>query len=569
MYADRRLRVLFTISMVLVSLAGLRSVWFALAKADTLSIQAAGQQLSGREVLALRGEITDRSGDPLAVSEPAADVAVSSKQVLQLRTLVPPQQPAVMAAVIAKSLDLPEDEVLAKLVSGKGFEYLGRSVPDTKIQAMKDRAKRQGVKLNGVTYTPRNRRVYPNNALAGQLLGSFGTDDKALSGLEYALDDRLRGTNGRTVDTNAASGSSLRRKIEKPMVPGKDVGLTLDTRIQQMTEDALQELGQTYRPKRATAIVMQPDGQVLSMANWPRIDPNKPNEAPDGYDSNLALNFNYEPGSTFKAVAVSGALQDRIVTPQTQFTVPGAYQVADRVINDSHPHGVEVMTPGQILAQSSNIGAIKIGQRLNAEKGTAAFDGWMRKFGFGKPTGIGMPEQQGLLLPVKDYSGSTMGNLPMGQGQLVTPMQIANLYATIANGGVLRKPTLVRTVGGQPISRPKGTRILRPDVAKEVRGMLTGVFEAGGTASGVKVPGYTLAGKTGTTEVFDEQLKEYSKVRNVASIAGFAPAQDPKVVIVVVADEPAGGGFGATVAGPAFAQIARYAMQYLKVPTNK
>lgn len=569
MYADRRLRVLFNIAMVLVALAGLRSVWFALAKADTLSIRAAGQQLRGTDVLALRGEITDRRGNPLAVSEPAADVSVSSKQVLQLRDVNPPQQPATMAALIATALELPEDEVLAKLTSGKGFEYLGRSVPDTKIQALKDRAKRQGVVLNGLNFTPRNRRIYPNNALAGQLLGAFGTDDKALAGLEYALDDRLRGQNGRTVDTNAASGSSLRRRIEKPMVPGKDVGLTLDSRIQQMTEDALQEMAQTYRPKRATAIVMQPDGQVLSMANWPRVDPNKPAASPAEYKSNLALNLNYEPGSTFKAVPVAGALQDRVVTPETPFTVPYSIQVADRVISDAHGHGTETMTPGEILAESSNVGAIQIGLRLNQERGKAAFDEWMRKFGFGEPTGIGMPEEQGLLLPVKKYSGSTMGNLPIGQGQFVTPMQIANAYATIANGGVLRRPTLVRTVSGKLAERPKGTRILRPEVAKTLRGMLTGVFEAGGTASGVKVPGYDLAGKTGTSNIFDAELGEYVKNRNVASIAGFAPAQDPKVVIVVVADQPAGGGYGATVTGPAFAEIARYAMQYLKVPTTK
>lgn len=569
MYADRRLRVLFTISMVLVSLAGLRSVWFAIAKADTLSVRAAGQQLKGTDVLALRGEITDRNDNPLAVSEPAADVSVSSKQVLEMREQNPPQQPATLAALVATSLDLDEGEVLEKLVSGRGFEYLGRSVPDTKIQAMKDRADRQDIRLNGLDFTPRNRRIYPNNALAGQLLGAFGTDDKALSGLEYALDSRLRGTNGRTVDTNAASGSSLRRRVEKQMVPGKDVGLTLDSRIQQMTEDALQEMAQKYRPKRATAVVMQPDGQVLSMANWPRVNPNKPAGSPDEYKSNLALSLNYEPGSTFKAIPVAGALEDRVVTPETTFTVPYSMYVADRQIKDSHIHATETMTPGGILAESSNTGAIQIGMRLNQERGKSAFDGWMRKFGFGQPTGIGMPEEQGLLLPVDKYSGSTMGNLPIGQGQFVTPMQIANAYATIANGGVQRRPTLVRTVGGSLVPRAKGTRILRPEVAKELRGMLTGVFEAGGTASSVKVPGYDLAGKTGTSNIYDAQRGEYVENSNVASIAGFAPAQDPKVVIVVVADQPAGGGYGATVAGPAFAAIARYAMQYLKVPTRK
>jgi cell division protein FtsI/penicillin-binding protein 2 len=569
MYADRRLRVLFTISMVLVAFAGLRSVWFAIAQADSLSVRAAGQQVTGRDVLALRGEISDRNDTPLAVSEPAADVIVSSKTVLELKAMNPPQQPQKMASLVARALDLPEDEVLAKLVSGKSFEYLGRTVPDRKIQAMKDEAKKLEVNLAGLSYEPRNRRIYPGGPLAGQLLGAYGTDDKALAGLEYALDDTLRGTMGRNVLTSAGSGNPLRTRVEKPMVPGKSVGLTIDTNIQKMTEDALHELGQTYRPKRATAIVMQPDGQVLSMANWPRVDPNHPSGSPAEYKNNLALSLNYEPGSTFKALAVAGALQDRVVTPQSKFVVPYSLQVADRVIKDSHEHGTEVMTPGEILAESSNTGAIKIGMQLNAKRGKGAFDGWMRKFGFGSPTGIGLPEEQGLLPAVEKYSGSTMGNLPIGQGQFVTPLQIADLYATIANGGVLRKPTIVRTVNGQLTERPKGTRILRPEVARELRGMLTGVFEAGGTASAVKVPGYDLAGKTGTSNIYDADLGEYVENRNVASIAGFAPAQNPKVVVVVVADQPAGGGYGATVAGPAFASIARYAMQYLKVPTKE
>ncbi|WP_210493570.1 penicillin-binding protein 2 [Patulibacter sp. SYSU D01012] len=569
MYADRRLRVLFTVAMVLVALAGLRSVWFALAKADTLSVRATGQQVTQRKVLALRGEIADRHGTPLAVSEPAADVAVSSKQVLELRTLKPPQQPAQMAQVIAESLGLDEDEVLKALTTGKSFEYLGRSVPETKIQAMKDRAKKLGIRLTGLSYEPRNRRSYPGGPLAGQLLGGYGNDDKALSGLEDALDDTLKGTYGEETLTNAGSGNTLRTRTDRPMVPGKDVSLTLDANIQKMTEDALGELGQTYRPKHATAIVMQPDGEILSMANWPRVDPNDPAGAPAEYRTNLATSLTYEPGSTFKAVAVAGALQDRVVTPETKFVVPPQMQVADRVIKDSHDHGVETLTPGGILAQSSNVGAIKIGMALNDKRGEGAFDGWMRNFGFGAKTGLGLWEEQGLLPKVADYSGSTMGNLPIGQGQLVTPLQIANAYATIANGGVIRHPTLLKTVGGRPAERAKGKRILRPQVAQELRGMLTGVFEPGGTASEVHVPGYTLAGKTGTSNVYDEKLGEYVENRNVASIAGFAPASNPKVIIVVVADEPAGGGYGATVAGPAFGKIARYAMQYLQVPTNK
>jgi cell division protein FtsI (penicillin-binding protein 3) len=569
MYADRRLRVLFVVAMTLVGLAGVRSVWFAFAKADSLSVRAQSQQTSGREILAPRGQISDRNGVALAVSEPASDVSVSSKQVLELRTQTPPQEPSALAPLIADAFQLDEQAVLAKLTSGKGFEYLKRTVPDRQVEQLRQAARKAGLRLVGLSFEPRNRRVYPFGAMAGQLLGAYGTDDKALGGLETALDDVLRGTYGREVQTTAGSGSALRTVQERKMVPGQDVELSLDNHIQTMTEDVLGRLGEQFRPKNATAIVMRPDGAVLAMANWPRIDPNDPDGSPQDAKKNFASGLTYEPGSTFKAVAVGGALQDRVVTPETTMSVPPQIQVADRLIEDSHPHGVETMTPGQVLAQSSNVGTIKIGQQLTAKQGKASFDGWMRKFGFGEPTGIGLPEEQGLLPKVDEYSGSTMGNLPIGQGQLVTPLQVANAYATIANGGIHRKPTILRSIAGRPVKRSAGTRIVRSEVASQLRRMLTGVFEAGGTASAVQVPGYTLAGKTGTSNVFDTEIGEYIKNRNVASVAGFAPAKDPQIVITVVANEPAGGGYGATVAGPAFAEIARYVLQYLKVPTGE
>ncbi|MBF6621002.1 MAG: penicillin-binding protein 2 [Patulibacter sp.] len=569
MYADRRLRVLFTISMTLVVLAGVRSVWFAFAKADSLSVRAQTQQTNGRDILAPRGQISDRNGVALAVSEPASDVSVSSKQVLELRTTNPPQEPSALAPLIADAFELPEQEVLAKLTSGKGFEYLKRTVPDRQVEQLRQAARKANLRLVGLTFEPRNRRIYPNGPMAGQLLGAYGTDDKALSGLEYALDDVLRGTYGREVQTTAGSGSALRTVRETEMKPGQSVQLTLDSHIQAMTEDVLKRMGEQYRPKNATAIVMRPDGAVLSMANWPRVDPNDPGGSPADAKQNFAAGLTYEPGSTFKAIAVAGALQDRAVTPETTLTVPPSMYVADREIKDNHPHAVESMTPGQILAQSSNVGTIKIGQALTEKGGKGAFDGWMRKFGFGAKSGIGVPEEQGLLPKVKDYSGSTMGNLPIGQGQLVTPLQIANAYATIANGGIHRKPAILRSIDGRTVKRAAGTRIVRTEVASELQRMLTGVFEAGGTASAVKVPGYTLAGKTGTSNVFDTETGEYVENRNVASVAGFAPVKDPQVVVVVVANEPAGGGYGATVAGPAFAEISRHALQYLKVPTGE
>ncbi len=261
----------------------------------------------------------------------------------------------------------------------------------------------------------------------------------------------------------------------------------------------LAEVGETYSPKGATAIVVDPrSSQVLAMANWPPVDPDDLDEASNEDLLNRATGFTYEPGSTFKAFTVAAALEEKPVTPTSEFILPPMLQVADRTIEDAHPRGTETMSVATILAHSSNVGAVTIGLELGAEK----FNRWIHRFGFGRPTGVQYPaEEQGLVLDLDEYSGSTMGNLPIGQGLSVTPMQMVAGYAAIANGGMLRPPQLIKQIGEEPVDEPKGKRVISPQVASEVREMLEGVLAPGGTASEVSVPGYTLAGKTGTAEV--------------------------------------------------------------------
>jgi cell division protein FtsI (penicillin-binding protein 3) len=309
---------------------------------------------------------------------------------------------------------------------------------------------------------------------------------------------------------------------------------------------------------------MDPDtGEILALANWPRVDANDPSAAPDYARQNLATGYTYEPGSTFKAFTVAGAIEDGKVTPDTTFNLPPTIQVADRSISDSHPRGWETMTTGQILAQSSNVGAITIGLR----EGKTRFDKWVRRFGFGRPTGVDLPgEERGIVLPVDKYSGSSMGNLPIGQGIAVTPLQMAQAYTAIANGGILRTPQLVRRVAGERVPAAKGHRVISKHTAFELRTMLEGAFAPGGTASEVSIPGYKLAGKTGTANKIDPQTGEYSKSAYVASFIGFAPALHPRLLISVVVDEPHGAIYGGTVAAPAFGQIASFALPYLRIP---
>jgi cell division protein FtsI/penicillin-binding protein 2 len=271
-----------------------------------------------------------------------------------------------------------------------------------------------------------------------------------------------------------------------------------------------------------------------------------------------AIGFNYEPGSTFKAITVAGALQDGVVSPDTEFDIPPVLQFADRQIHDAEDHGYETLTVAQILKYSSNIGADLIGMRLGASR----FSNWVTRFGFGSPTRVDLPgEDGGIILPLSKYSGSSMGNLPFGQGESVTPMQIAAAYAAIANGGILRPPHIVDAIGGKPAKIPAGHRVISTTTAAQLRTMLEGVLGEGGTASGASIPGYVMAGKTGTANIAING--HYSDSEYVASFVGMVPASHPQLLALVVVDEPQGSIYGGSVAAPAFQKIVGWAVPYL------
>jgi cell division protein FtsI/penicillin-binding protein 2 len=301
-------------------------------------------------------------------------------------------------------------------------------------------------------------------------------------------------------------------------------------------------------------------GAILALANWPRVNANDVSGAPSYATQDRAVGFNYEPGSTFKAITISGALQDGLVMPDTLINVPSVLQVADRQIHDAENHGDETLTVAQILKVSSNIGADLVGQRLGAQR----FDSWVHRFGFGAPTGVDLPgENQGIVLHASQYSGSSMGNLPIGQGESVTPMQMVTAYSAIANGGILRPPHIVQAIGGKPTQIPRGHRVISATSSVEVRDMLRGVLADGGTASGAQIAGFDLAGKTGTANVVVNG--QYSSTKYVASFIGFVPASHPQFLVAVIVDEPQGAIYGGSVAAPAFQKIVGWAVPYFGI----
>ena len=547
---QHRIGVIFGLFFVLLVVAAARTLYLGTVRAGTLRKAAQTQQLSNETLPAQRGTITDRGGVDLAVSEPAQEISATPYLV---------KNPLKASRELAPLLGLTQAQVLGKLSERTGFVYLARALPAG--QARKVIA----LKLEGIAGTPTMRRVYPRGTLAAQVLGFVGTEGKGLSGLEYSQGALLKGVVGERRVVSDALGQPISITNVHAERPGATLTLTLDANIQQRTEDVLGAVGRVFSPKDATAIVIDPrTGALLAVANWPQVNANDPAASSPSALEDRAVGFDYEPGSTFKAVTVSGALQEGLITPSTPFNIPNQIQVADRTIHDDTEHADETLTTAEILAQSSNVGAIQIGKLEGPEQ----FNGWVHRFGFGAPTGVELSgEEQGVALPLAKYSGSSMGNLPIGQGELVTPIQMVSAYSAIANGGVLRRPHIVGAIDGRPQPEPAGRRVISQTTAAELRTMLEGVLAPGGTASEVSIPGYQLAGKTGTASKVDPATGEYSKSAYVASFLGFAPATDPKLLCAVIVDEPqAGSIFGGTVAAPAFGQIMSFALPYLRIP---
>jgi cell division protein FtsI (penicillin-binding protein 3) len=551
---ERRIGLLFAFFLMLLSIAALRALQLGTLKGGMLTRAAASQQVIRTVVPAHRGTITDRKGVELAVSQAADDVSATPYLV---------KDPNKTARALAPLLGVPEADLLEKLTRrDTGFVYLARHLPGDKA----DRIRR--LNIAGIDLTPGQRRTYPRDYLASQVLGTVNLDGKGAAGLEYELESRLHGADGTRKIVRDGVGDDVSIDDVKRAQPGARVELSLDANIQDKTEEVLKGIGQTYRPRGATAIVTNPKtGEILALANWPLIDANNPSAAPGYANQNRAVGYTYEPGSTFKAITVAGALEDGKVTPHTSFNLPPQIQVADRTIKNAEERGWATMTTSDILAKSDNVGAITIGQLLGGRR----FDQWVRKFGFGSPTGVDLPgEEHGLVLPFSKYSGSSMGNLPIGQGELVTPMQIAQFYGAIANGGILRSPHIVRRVDGKLQPQKPGRRVMSAKTAAALRDMLKGVLAPGGTASLVKIPGYTLAGKTGTANKVDPLTHTYSDTNYIASFVGFAPADDSKLLISIMVDEPHGGSiFGGQVAAPAFGKIASFALQYEKIEPDE
>ena len=548
---NRRIRLLFVLLALALAGSLARAVWLQGVMAQPLSSLAAKQQRQTLELPARRGTIFDRNGVPLALGEQATTVYADPTQIRNAR---------LVALAAEKALGLDAETIFPQLTdTSSAFVYLKRKADSAKAELLRKR------KLPGVGFYTEERRRYPQGAVGAQVLGFAGQDNQGLAGIELQLDDVLRGRPGRETVIRDPFGRVVDVLSETAERQGRDVFLTLDHRIQAKAEDVLRSTVRQWGAKSATAVVLDPSsGEIYAMATAPTFDANRFAEASPDTQRNRTASDTYEPGSTFKLIPVAGALSEGLVTPHSAFTLPTSIQVADRVIHEHEPRPTVRMTVADIVAQSSNVGAITLAQKLGSKR----LSSWVDRFGFGSKTGLDFPgETSGIVPPLERWSGSTIGTLPIGHGIAVTPVQMAAAYAAVANDGVWLQPHLVEHVGGRASAHVDRRRILRHDVASQLATMLTGVVAEGGTGLAAAVPGYHVAGKTGTAAKPLPDGSGYSTSRYVASFVGFVPATRPRLVILVTVDEPSTI-WGGVVAAPAFQALAQFALQYLEVPPD-
>jgi cell division protein FtsI (penicillin-binding protein 3) len=547
---NRRIGFLAAAFLVLLAAAFGRAVWIQVVKGPEYAAMALRQHRETVVVPASRGTIVDRTSEPLAIGKLATTVYANPRQV---------DEPRDLTLAAGKYLGTDPAVLYPMLVDhSRGFVYVARKADPKKAEKL------QKLGFAGLGFYPEELRFYPQGPVASQVIGYAGLDNKGLEGLERSLEGTLAGRPGSQTIVKDPFGHALDVVETKPELPGKDVRLTLDRQIQANAEEVLQETVRRWNAKSATAVVMDPQtGAVLAMATAPRFNANRFPTTRADRRRNRAVTDTYEPGSTFKLVTVAAALQDKVVTPRTSFRLAPTIQVADRTIHEAHTRGTERLTVRQIVEQSSNIGTITIAEHLGAGR----LASWVDRFGFGKTTGIDFPgESPGFALPLDQWSGSTIGTVPIGHGIAVTPVQMARAYSAIANGGMLVRPHLIERIDGHDVGARKAHRVVSQHVAEQVLSMLRGVVVEG-TGVEAQIPGYTVAGKTGTAAKIDPNGR-YSTSRYVASFVGLVPASKPKLVIMVMVDEPRGGFYGGVVAAPAFREIARFNLQYLEIPQD-
>lgn len=503
------------------------------------------------EVASQRGPIFDRQMNPLAMS-------LDVDSVFAVPSEIP--DPDMVAQLLAPALGLDVSDLLGRFKAFRSFSWVKRKV--TKEEAARVRE----LNLKGIYFQREPKRFYPKGELAANTIGYVGLDDRGLGGLEFGMDDSIKGRPGRVLVASDARRRSF-HSTEWPGRPGKTVVLTLDEKIQYIAEKELAEAVRQWQAAGGAAIVQNPNtGEVLAMASEPTFNPNDYASSRPEALRNRGIEWVYEPGSTFKLVTLSAALEEHLTNPQEIINCQqGSIVLAGHVIHDHKSFGDLTVT--DVMVNSSDVGAIKLGLRLGEDR----LFRYIRSFGFGSKTNVELPgEERGLLKPPNRWSGISIGEISMGQEVGVTPLQLVTAYSAIANGGILFEPRIVRDVfldrAHDALPPVPGHRVVSERTAEQMKQLFAAVVERG-TGKPARLNGYSAAGKTGTAQKIDAS-GAYSKSHYISSFIGFAPVARPAVTILVVIDSPVGAIYGSEVAAPAFRSIAEQSLGYLNVPQD-
>ncbi len=553
----RRRRIVFSIVLPLLYLFLLLRLWdIQVWRRERLLQKAKEIHLRRYRILPRRGEIVDRNEFPLAFDLPRYSVFYR-----RTKENVPEAKLKKLASFLGEPYERLED-----LFIRRKFVYLLRNVDENILQGIKE------IGIPGVEWEEEFQRYYPTGSLLAPLLGFVGRDRKGLRGIEYFYDSYLQGIKGVGVALRDGKGRLLpssRRYLQTPR-PGYRLVLTLDYRYQYILAEELKKAHERYQARRSVGILMNPNtGEILAMVSFPTFDPgNFQDFSPESY-KNLAIEFVYEPGSTFKVITLSAALEEKVVKPEEKiFCEWGSFSLYGHVIHDHEKYGW--LTVEDTLVFSSNIGLTKIGMRLGEEK----LYQYIKKFGFGSPTGIDLPgEEKGILRPLSQWSGISIGAIPYGQEVGVTPLQLAVAVSAVINGGELLKPFVVKKIlddrGKEVYKRGREVirRVISPSTSLLMRKIMREVVRRG-TGVRARIEGFEVGGKTGTAQKY-EPGKGYQSGKYTASFIGFLPVDKPRFLLLVVVDEPQGGHYGGEIAAPVFRRVMEKILCYETLPPGK
>jgi cell division protein FtsI (penicillin-binding protein 3) len=555
--AHARLLILAAVALFWMTAVFGRVAYLQLFLHSDYLARASRQQRRVIEITPKRGAIYDRNMQALAMSAPVQSVFAVPTEV---------KDTAMAARLLSGVLAVPQDVLRQKLDGGGTFVWIQRKLPPEKAEAVKS------LNLKGVYFQEENQRYYPKRDLAAHVLGFVDVDEKGLGGIEHEYDDLIRGK-GEKIIVMADARQRWFDGGEAQRDRGASVVLTLDEKVQYIAERELMAAIEKTHAPAGTVIVQDPNtGAILALANWPKFNPNAATDAPAEARMNRAISAIYEPGSTFKLITLAAAFDQNLTRPDEVFDCEnGSLVVGGRRIHDHKAFGL--LTVSDILAHSSDVGAMKIALRLGAPR----FYDYIRGFGFGSPTGVDLPgESRGLLERLQHWVPSSIGAISMGQEVGVTPLQMATAVSAVANGGLLYKPhTVQRFMRGEqilPLSGPASPaeprRVIRPETAATLRHLMEGVI-LHGTGKNARLDGWTAAGKTGTAQKIDPATGRYSRSNVIASFSGFAPINNPAITILVSLDSPEGWPHeGGDVAAPVFKRIAEQVLAYLDVPRD-